>query len=208
MIKLSDHIPDDILLNNKPLEKILVVLEGLLRIEEQELEKYSRRFLYPLITDMKLRRRYVDEWRAEYLDSSNEVCLECLYINYSTIYREKGTFNGLKTLLTCLLWINVKPEITLDEYTRGKPLILFDDMRNNRDWLPEGEDLANALLGNPVQWCPTLLDDTWEHTYATITITVTAGYVPNADYIAFMKSVIKLYIPMLKDLVTINLNFI
>lgn len=208
MEKFEDHIPEDILLNNNPLKKLLKVLEGMMKIREDEMVNYTRRFLYPLVTDMKLRRRYIDEWRAEYLYTSSDVCLECLYVNYATIYREKGTENSLKTLLMCLLWIGIKPEVTITEFKFGKPLILSDDFRNNRDWLPEGQDIFNELEANPTIWCPTLLDDTWEHTYAVITIDISAGYTPTADYIDFLKSVIKLYIPMLKDLVKINLNFL
>lgn len=206
--KFSGHIPDAILNNNKPLEKLLMVLDGMLKIRENELFDYNRRFLYPLVSDIKLRRRYVDEWNAEYLETTSEACLECLYINYYNIYGKKGTKDGIKQLLKCLLWITVEPEITVTEFIAGKPLILSDDDRPNIDFLPNGEDIANEILGNPIVWCPTLLGDTWEHTYAQISITVNAGYVPTQDYIDFLKSVIVKYIPMVRKLVNINLTFI
>lgn len=204
------HIPDEIRKNNNNLNKLLKVLDGMLKVRKDELFNYTRNFLYPLVSDIRIMRRYVDEWRAEYTEESNRLCLDCLYRKYFDIYSRKGTEQGLIYLLTCLFWVDDEPTITIDEYVGGKPLILFDDDAPY-DVLPNGQDIANEVLataGNEV-WCPTLLDDTWVHCYTSITITIDIPYTPTPEFIEFIKSVIVLYLPMVSpDFTVINLNFI
>lgn len=159
----SGHIPDSIRKDNKPLEKLLVILDGMLKVREDELFNYTRNFLYPLVHDIKVMRRYVDDWNAEYTEKSPKICIDCLYRNYYEIYSRKGTKLGLYNLLKCLFWFdkNDEPDIVINEYAIGKPLILFNDNKPY-DWLPSGLDIANEVLANTgeEQWCPTLLDDT------------------------------------------------
>lgn len=211
MNTLTNHIPDEILKENVPLKKFLGVLEEMLKVEKSEIRNYVANYMYPLVYDIRIMRRYVDEWRAEYTEQSSRICLDCLYRNYFEIYSRKGTYIGLQKLLRCLFAVDTYPEITIEEYNMGKPLILFDDVRPY-DWLPEGQDLANELnapAGEEI-WCPTLLDDTWSHTIATLTITVSGlGYTPTAEFLQFINSVIVLYLPMVSsELVSIDLNII
>ena len=131
------HVPEGILADNHNLEKFLGVFEGMLKIRKDELDNYVRRFYYPAVSDIRIMRRYVDEWDAEYLETSTRLCVDCLYRNYSYIYSRKGTVSGIKKLLQCLFYVDVLPEITIDSYTTGKPLILSDD-RIFVDWLPNG----------------------------------------------------------------------
>ena len=206
----SGHIPDDILKENKNLEKLLGVLDGMLKLRKDELFNYTNVFLYPLVSDIRTMRRYVDEWKAEYTEESSVMCLDCLYRNYSNIYSKKGTYEGLTQFLKCLFWVDAEPTITIDGYTKGKPLILFDDNKPY-DVLPNGDDIANEVLANPGEelWCPMLLDDTWAYQKDSLNITISLGYTPTEEFILFIKSVIILYIPMVsKDFVTINLNIL
>ena len=202
--------PPDILKNNNEVQKFLDVFNGMLEIRKESLDNYVRRFFYPVVSDIRLMRRYVDEWNAEYLETSSRLCIDCLYRNYSYIYSRKGTISGVKKLLQCLFYVDVLPIITIDEYTGGKPLILSDDYLFV-DWLPEGQDIAdevNALSGQEI-WCPTLLADTWLHSYTTVTITVQVNYTPSPQFLDFIKSVLVLYLPMVNpDILTININTI
>lgn len=208
--KFGGHIPDSIKENNKPLEKLLGVLDGMLKLRKDELFNYTRNFLYPLVSDIRIMRRYVDEWRAEYTEESSKQCLDCLYRNYFEIYSRKGTKIGLIKLLKCLFWVDGEPEVIIESYTPGKPLILFDDDKPY-DWLPSGQDIANEVLAPAGEelWSPTLLDDTWIHQQAILNITIDIGYTPSVEFLDFIKSVIVLYLPMVsRDFVIINLNII
>lgn len=208
--KFEGHIPDSIRQDNKPLEKFLLILEGMLKLRKDEIFKYIRTFMYPLVSDMRSMRRYVDEWGAEYTENSSKECLDCLYQNYFEIYSRKGTELGLIKLLECLFWVEGNHNITINSYVRGKPLILFDEARPY-DWLPSGQDIANEVLapvGEEV-WCPTLLDDTWLYQKATLDVLIDIDYTPTTEYLDFIKSVILLYLPMIsKDFIIINLNII
>lgn len=204
------HIPNSIVSNNKNLEKLLKVLNGMLHIRKEQVFVYTRSFLYPLVSDMKIMRRYIDEWKAEYTEESSRFCIDCLYRNYFYIYSRKGTYDGLIKLLTCLMLVDEEPFVTIEGYRVGKPLILFDDNKPF-DWLPEGQDLANelsAVSGEEV-WCPMLLDDTWLHQYATLDITVDINYTPTPEFMEFLRSVIVLYLPMIsRNFINININIV
>ena len=208
--KIGGHIPDSIRNNNKNLEKLLLVLDGMMKLKKDGLFNYTRNFLYPLVSDIRIMRRYVDEWKAEYTEQSSKYCLDCLYRNYFEIYSRKGTKEGLVKLLKCLFWVDGEPDVIIEDYIPGKPLILFDDDKAY-DWLPEAQDIANEILAPAGEelWCPTLLDDTWLHQKAIVNITVIVGYTPSAEFIDFIKSVIVLYLPMVsRNFVIINLNII
>lgn len=208
--KFSDHIPEEVIKNNPNLAKLLEVLEGMNQARRRQLDVYTRRFLYPLVFDIGLLRRYVDEWNAEYTSRSTNKCLDCLYRNYNAIYSAKGTEKGLIQLLKCLMWVVDEPIIEITGYIGWKPLILFDD-NSAYDVLPEGQDIADerlAELGEEI-WCPKLLDTTWLHQRTVITIDITAGYVPNEDFLIFIRSVIILYLPMANpDLTDVELNIL
>ena len=206
---LINHIPDNILSENPNLQKFGGVLQGMLDIEQSEIKNYVRNFLYPLVYDIRVMRRYVDEWKAEYTEQSSRICLDCLYRNYFDIYSRKGTSIGLQNLLRCLFAVDSYPEVAIELYQMGKPLILFDDIRPY-DWLPEGQDIASEIqapVGQEV-WCPTLLDTTWQDSMATLTINVTGlGYTPTPEFLVFIDAVIVLYLPMVRrNLVNIQLN--
>ena len=206
----SGHIPDSIIKDNPNLIKFLKVLDGMNKTRKDEIENFTRSFMFPLVSDIRTMRRYVDGWKAEYTEQSTKICLDCLYRSFFDIYSRKGTRLGLEKLLRCLFWVTEEPVITIAEYTIGKPLILFDDDRPY-DWLPEGQDIANEVLASVGEeiWCPTLLDDTWADTKTTITITVDINYVPSATFLAFIRSVIVLYLPMVsRDFIIINLDVI
>lgn len=207
---IEGHIPPDILNNNPNLAKYAPIINGLLKLRKDEIDKYTRSFLFPLVDDIRIMRRFVDEWKAEYTEQSTRICIDCLYRNYYDIYSRKGTRIGLIKLLTCLFWQDEQPTVTVDSYVMGKPLILFDDDRAY-DWLPEGQDIANeteALPGEEV-WCPTLLDTTWLDCKVTIDITVTLNYTPTPEFLEFIRGVIVLYLPMVsRDFVIINLNIL
>jgi len=206
---LINHIPDNILLENVPLKKFVGVLEGMLEIEQSEIKNYVRNYLYPLVYDIRVMRRYVDEWKAEYTEQSSRICLDCLYRNYFEIYSRKGTAIGLQKLLQCLFSVDAYPEVIVESYQMGKPLILFDEQRPF-DWLPEGQDVASeiqATVGNEV-WCPTLLDTTWQDSMALLKVDVTGlGYTPTTEFLVFINSIIVLYLPMVsRNFVNIQLN--
>lgn len=206
----NSHVPDGITADNHNLNKFLGVFDEMLKIRKDELDNYVRRFYYPAVSDIRLMRRYVDEWDAEYLETSTRLCVDCLYRNYSYIYSRKGTISGIKKLLQCLFYVDVLPVITIDSYTTGKPLILSDD-RLFVDWLPNGADIqaeVGATAGEEV-WCPTLLGDTWLNSYTVIGITVTVNYTPTEEFIKFIKSVLYLYLPMVNpDILEINITTI
>jgi len=208
--KLRGHIPDDIMQENINLDKFLKIFDGLMKVKKDNVFYYIRNFMYPLVHDIRIMRRYVDEWKAEYTEQSTRFCIDCLYRNYFEIYSRKGTKIGLKKLLTCLFWVDEEPDITIDTYVMGKPLILFDDDRAY-DWLPEDTDIAGEILspaGSEI-WCPTLLDDTWDYCMATLTITIDINYTPTPEFLEFIKSVIVLYLPMISpNFIVINLNII
>lgn len=202
------HTPPDILKNNPDVSSFLDVFNGMLNIRRNELDNYVRRFFYPAVSDIRLMRRYVDEWDAEYLDTSTKLCIDCLYRNYNTIYSSKGTALGIKTLLKCLFYVDEIPVVTIDEFQGGKPLILSDYFLFV-DWLPEGQDIANEILPDEENklYCPTLLDDTWLHSYTNVVITVGVNYVPTAEFIEFIKSVLVLYLPMVNpEILNITIN--
>ena len=208
---LINHIPDAILEENKPLQKFVAVLQGMEDIEDGEIRNYVNNFLYPLVYDIRVLRRYVDEWKAEYTEESTRICLDCLYRNYYDIYSKKGTAKALQKLLQCLFAVDVIPEVTINNYTIGKPLILSD---NNKiyDFLPEGQEVANeyeALAGEEI-WCPTLLDDNWDDNMATLEVTIeNLNYTPTPEFMVFINSVIVLYLPMVsKNFVNTQLNII
>ena len=206
---LINHIPDNILSENPNLQKFVGVLQGMLDIEQSEIKNYVRNFLYPLVYDIRVMRRYVDEWKAEYTEQSSRICLDCLYRNYFDIYSRKGTSIGLQNLLRCLFAVDSYPEVAIELYQMGKPLILFDDIRPY-DWLPEGQDITNEIqapVGQEV-WCRTLLDTTLQDSMATLTINVTGlGYTPTPEFLVFIDAVIVLYLPMVRrNLVNIQLN--
>ena len=206
----NSHVPDGITADNHNLNKFLGVFDAMLKIRKDELDNYVRRFYYPAVSDIRLMRRYVDEWDAEYLETSTRLCVDCLYRNYSYIYSRKGTISGIKKLLQCLFYVDVLPVVTIDSYTTGKPLILSDD-RLFVDWLPNGADIqaeVGATAGEEV-WCPTLLGDTWLNSYTVIGITVTVNYTPTKEFIKFIKSVLYLYLPMVNpDILEINITTI
>lgn len=206
---LIDHIPDSLISENPNLQKFVEVLQGMLNIEQKEVKNYVHNFLYPLVYDIRIMRRYVDEWKAEYTEQSSRICLDCLYRNYFEIYSRKGTSIGLQKLLQCLFSVDSYPEVEIELYQMGKPLILFDDIRPY-DWLPEGQDIANeteATAGNEM-WCPTLLDTTWQDSMATLTINVSGlGYTPTPEFLVFIDAVIVLYLPMIsRNFINIQLN--
>jgi hypothetical protein len=155
-------------------------------------------------------RRYVDEWNAEYLETSSRLCIDCLYRNYHYIYSRKGTISGIKRLLKCLFYVDFEPTVEVISYHTGKPLILSDDFLFV-DWLPEGQDIENeigATAGEEL-WCPTLLDETWLDTYTTFEVTIGLNYVPTEEFLAFIRAVLALYLPMVNpDILTININTI
>lgn len=206
---IYNHIPDNTLKDNVNVQKYLEVLQGMLEVEETEIDRYMRRYLFPLVAEIGTMRRFVDEWNAEYLATSTKYCIDCLYRNYFKIYSGKGTEQGLNQLLICLFTEIDTPTVRVTKYTQGKPLILFDDDRVY-DWLPEGLDIAmeiEAQAGEEV-WCPTLLDDTWEHTQSTIVISIAdLGYTPSPSLLSFIQNVIILYLPMIsKQQINIELN--
>lgn len=208
MNSFHNQVPEAILAGNKPLEKFLGVFEGMLKIRKDELDTYVRNFYYPAVADIRIMRRYVDEWNAEYLETSSRLCIDCLYRNYHYIYSRKGTISGIKRLLKCLFYVDFIPEITVISYQTGKPLILSDDFLFV-DWLPEGQDISNEIdadLGDEL-WCPTLLDNTWLDTYTVFTVTIGLNYVPTAEFLDFIRAVLALYLPMVNpDILTININ--
>lgn len=204
----KNHIPHDIRKENIGLDKFLGVLDGMLKVRKDELFTYTRTFLYPLVSDIRTMRRFVDEWGAEYTESSTKLCLDCLYRKYFEIYSSKGTVIGLEKLLSCLFWVDVEPTVTVTDYIMGKPLILFNDNKAY-DWLPNAEDLAGELLASAGDeaYVPTLLDDTWLQQRATINIGVDINYIPSLDFVEFIKSVVVLYLPMVsRDFLIININ--
>jgi len=203
------HVPDSIKTNNPYLDKLLSVLDGMLKVREDELFSYTRSFLHPLVSDVKIMRRYIDEWNAEYTSDSTRLCLDCLYRKYHDIYSRKGTIQGLENLLYCLILVDsANVAVSVLNYTAGKPLILFNDNKAY-DWLPTDVEIAAEILAAPgeEQWCPTLLDDTWLHQKAVLTILLSLnGGSLTAEYIEFLKSVIVLYLPMIsRDFVIINI---
>lgn len=203
-----DHTPPDILHENQEVKKFLDIFDGMLNTRREELDNFVRRFYYPAVSDIRLMRRFVDEWDAEYLDTSSKLCIDCLYRNYHYIYSSKGTARGIKRLLECLFYDDVRPIVTLDSFEGGKPLILSDDSIFV-DHLPNGEDLADEVDADPGEelWVPTLLGGTWLHHYTKVTITVGVNYVPTPEFLEFIKSVLTLYLPMVNpDILSITIN--
>jgi len=208
----SGHIPDPILEGNSELTKLIGVLDGMLKVREEELYKYNTSYLFPLLSDINTMRRYVDRWGAEYTEQSSRLCIDCLYKKYYDIYSRKGTSQGLELLLQCLFWNNggAEPIVGIISYIGGKPLILSDD-NVIIDYLPNGEDISNevdAVVGEEV-WNPTLLGDTWLNQYDTVDLTVDIDYIPSSEFLAFINSVIYLYLPMHNaNFSTVNLTLI
>lgn len=204
----GSHIPEATLIGNDELNRLVNIFDGMLKVEENELDTYMRTFIYPAVTDIRMMRRYVDEWSAEYTDKSTKFCIDCLYSNYYNIYSKKGTFDGLKQLLKCLCETN--NQVIIDSFKMWKPLILSDDDRVY-DWLPEGQDIANEVtvpVGSEI-WCPTLLDDTWDDSKEELIITIDVDYTPSIDFIRFLKELIPKYVPMVSEgFINITLNFI
>lgn len=210
LLKTFDgHIPDSILEENIELRNLLQVLNGMQSIREDEIFNYIRSFVQPLVSDLNIAKKYVDEWKAEYTQNSSLKCIDCLYRNFYTIYSGKGTFLSLSTLIKCLLWVEIEPQVTITDYVKGKPLILFSDKILD-DWLPDDSDIWNevGVTDEDKIWCPTLLGDSWEPTYTTVNIDITCGYVPTDDFITFLKETILLYLPMLRGYTNLNLNFL
>lgn len=206
--RFDGHIPPNILKENHNLNRFVEVLNGMLEIREECLDDYVRSFFFPVVSDLKIMRRYVDEWGAEYTESSTRFCIDCLYRNYHKIYSGKGTINGLKTLLGCLFYINKKPTIEVISSTSGKPLILTDE-NIFIDHLPSGEDLAKELnsVRGEEDWCPTLLGDSWEHHYSRLYLRVGVNYTPSTEFLNFIVDVLYKYIPMAnKDFTKVNIE--
>jgi len=202
------HVPEGIQKDNHTVLNFLEVFDGLLKIRAEELDNYTRSFYFPAVSDIRIMRRYVDEWDAEYLETSSRLCIDCLYRNYHYIYSRKGTVSGVKRLLTCLFYDTQVPVVSGISFSGGKPLILSDDTLFV-DWLPEGADIQaelGAVVGSKV-WCPTLLDNTWLDSYTTFSVTIALNYIPTPKFIEFVKSVLVLYLPMVNtDILTIDIN--
>lgn len=209
----AKHIPPETLSNNNDNLKMFVeLLDGMLRIREDELESYMRSFYYPANTSGNLIKRYLDEWGAEYLVVENIKNLDCLYQNYQYIYYGKGTYFALKTMLKCLFKVDETTEVTISDLVLGKPIILTDDYQF-LDWLPSGQDIANEVVntGSDKVWCPTLLGGSWLPHHSTLTITVTntqiVGY--SDEFLKYIKQIIINYLPMANsDFIDITINIL
>ena len=190
------HVPPAILDDNENLDAFLDVLNGMLKVREEELEVYAKSFYYPAVSRIQTVRRYIDEYGGEYTDAMSINCLDKLYRSYNDIYSKKGTKSGAELLLDRLFCV---PDgtTTINFFSKGKPLILFDDYRY-KDQLPNGEDLAAELLA-PIgeeTYVRTLLDDTWAHSTDVTEISVPNLGSYSVEFLDFIKRTLVLYLPM------------
>lgn len=205
----TSQVPPNTLQNNN-LKMFLQVLDGMLRVREDELENYMRSFYYPATKNEATSKRYLDEWGAEYIVVDNIKNLDCLYNNYQYIYYGKGTYFALKTMLKCLFKVDDTTEVTIGDLNLGKPIILTDDFQFV-DWLPSGQDIANEVVNVGINkiWCPTLLGGSWlpHHSSLTITVTNTQSVEYSSEFLKYIKQIIINYLPMANsDFLDITIN--
>ena len=90
----SQHVPPDSYSANENLIKFMLIIDDMQKLRRAEIENYKRALFYPLATDIKTIRRFVDEFGADYTTDSSLLCLDCLYKNFSYIFLQKGTEKG------------------------------------------------------------------------------------------------------------------
>lgn len=201
----KEHVPDTLLLDNENLDKFLDVLNGMLSVREDELEVYAKSFYYPAVTRLQTVQRYISDYAGEYPENMSIQCLDALYNSYYDIYSRKGTEAGLLILLDRLFCL-ADGTTTLTSFEKGKPLILSDSARY-RDFLPNGQDLANELEPTgAVSYAPTLLGDTWSDSYNYVTIGVPNVGSYTVDFLDFIRGVLLNYLPMV-SVTSVVINF-
>lgn len=187
------HVPSGIVANSPEVDKFLDLLDAILDIKRDAIDEFKRSFLYSLVSTDSLRKKYLDEWGAEYHESSNSYCLDCLYKNKDIIYSRKGTEIGLKALLKCLCISDAVPEVTITKFTRGNELILSDESIII-DYIPDMDDILEDY--DSVSECPTILGDTFMYLDDILEISIGLDYEPTQEFISFIENVIPNYLPM------------
>lgn len=191
--KFTTHIPPQILESNPYALRMATMLDEMVAIREQEIARYEERFHPSLIYDIKTLRKYIDDFKGEYLLTTSRASLECLYFHKYDIFSQKGTAKGLERLLKCLAGAE---DVTVT-YLLPPPLISFSTLDDSV--LPNGQDIFDELDGatafNPPKWVATLLGDSWLPYYGAMTVDIhTIGITLSPTFLAWVLDLLPNYL--------------